>query len=135
MSMVSIRKALETALAGMTPPLATAWENVLFNPTTGVPYQQVNLLAADPNNPSMGDKFRQEVGIFQITLKYTMQTGPGAADARAELLRSIFHRGATFTADGITVTIDRTPTVSMASQDGDRWSLPVKIRWYANIST
>lgn len=136
MSIVAIRAALETALNGIQPALLTAWENQAFpsQPAT-VAYQQVYLLMADPENPEMGDTMRREQGIFQINLFYQPKTGPRDAATRAELIRSVFHRGASFTAQGVTVIIERTPTVGQGISDGDHWMLPVKIRFFANIIT
>lgn len=133
MSTVSIRKALEIALNAIAPALATAWENAEFVPVTGTPYQAVNLMFATPENPSFGGNFVRERGIFQVTLQYPIQTGVNAAMARAELIKSVFYRGATFVNSGVYVTIDKTPEIAPGSVDGDRWTLPVKIRFYANI--
>ena len=50
MSITAIRATLESALDGMTPALATAWENMPFTPITGIPYQRAYLMDADPDN-------------------------------------------------------------------------------------
>ena len=60
MSTVLIRASLETALATMLPAIQTAYENVPFTGTVGVPYQQVALLMAAPLNPTMGSAFYRE---------------------------------------------------------------------------
>lgn len=133
MSRRAIRSALEAALNSVTPALSTAWENVNFTPVNGVPYQKVNLLFAQPNNSEYGSNY-VEMGIFQITLMYPLSTGSSAADARAELLMEAFKRGSSFEAGGYTIVVDRTPEVSGGMRDGDRWAVPVKIRWHTNIS-
>jgi Bacteriophage related domain of unknown function len=116
----------------------TAWENVAFQTTGGVPYQEPYLLIAKPDNPSFGSPFHREKGIFQINLLYPQQIGTAAISLRAELIRSTFPRGSTFSNGGIDVIIDSTPEISTAlmtsgPQSDDRWMLPVKISWYSNI--
>jgi len=128
----SIRAALETALNGMTPAISYAWENKAFIPLAGTPYAKVNLLPAQPDNSEYGSNYVEQ-GIFQITLMYPLQTGPADAAARAELLRTTFARGNSFVSGGITVIINKTPEISLGSVDGDRWAVPVKIRWFAYV--
>lgn len=134
MSIVSIRAALETALAGMTPALATAYENSPYTPVNGIPYQRAYMVFADPDNRAYGPDYTEQ-GYMQISLFYPLQTGSAAANARAQLLRTTFKRGTDFTSGGITTTIALTPSVSPAFNDGDRYVLPVKIRFFAQITT
>lgn len=133
MSVVSIRAALETALNGMSPSLATAWESVAYTPTAGTAYQRVWLLPARPVNNEISASHREQ-GILQVTLCYPLNTGPAAAAARAELLRDTFTRGATFTSGGIKTTVSDVPEVLPAYVEGDRYCLPVRIRWFAHIT-
>lgn len=131
MSAVKIKAALETALNGMTA-LSTVMENTAFAPVAGTPYQQVNILFAEPENVEYGRTHR-ELGYMQIKLMYPLQAGSVTAITRAELIRSTFYRGASFTASGVTVIIERTPEIGAGSVEGDRWAIPVKIRFFANI--
>jgi hypothetical protein len=133
MSISLIRIALETHLNTISPLIQTAYENVPFTPVTGVPYQQVFLLPATPANPTMGDGYYREQGIFQVTLMYPLQAGPKTAADKAEAIRTAFKRGLTLTSWSVNVTIDRTPEIGEGRVDGDRWSVPIKIRWFANI--
>ena len=91
------------------------------------------MLFAEPSNPTFGGDFYREQGILQITLSYPTQTGPAQAAARAQLIRSTFYRGASFTSGGVTVIISGMPEISPASIDGNRYSVPCKIRFFANI--
>lgn len=134
MSIVSVRAALETKLNGMTPALQTVWENIPYIPVAGTPYQQAWLLPASPENPTLGDNFYREQGIFQISLMYPLQGGTATAAARAELIRTTFKRGTSMVSGSVTVRIDRTPEISPGRVDGDRFSIPVKIRWFAGIN-
>lgn len=134
MSLAAVRSALEQALSAMAPALETAWENAPFElPPDDAPYQRVNLLPNQPENPTFGDNFRRLRGLLQVTLAYKLGTGPADALARAELIQTTFPRGASFVASGITTTIERTPEIAPALIDGDRYCIPVRIRWFANI--
>ena len=133
MSISSVRIALETKLATITPELSTAYENVPFTPVTGTAYQAAYLLPATPANPTMGDGYYREQGIFQVTLMYPLQAGPKTAADRAELIRAAFKRGTTLTSGTVSVIIERTPEIGQGRVDGDRWALPVKIRYYAGV--
>lgn len=136
MSQLKIRQALERALfgnGGMIAEAQTRIENRPFSPTPDVAYQRVDLIPAEPENPTFGDGFHREVGTFQILLMYPADVGAGAAQAQAELVRDLFHRGATFERDGLTVVVSRTPSIGPGYQDGNRYALPVRIRYYANV--
>lgn len=133
MSAKAIRAALEAYLNTMTPALATAPENVNYTPTSGTPFQRINLLRANPENPTIGTTHYRELGVFQVSLHYPMNAGPSPAETRAELVRTHFKRGTTLTSGGITVTIDGTPTIASGFVDGDRWVVPVSIPYWANI--
>jgi hypothetical protein len=133
MSIISVRAALEAKLNAMTPALSTAWENVPYTPVNGTPYAQVWLLPATPDNPTMGDGYYREQGIFQINLMYPLLAGTLTAATRAQAIRTAFKRGTSMTSGAVTVIVDRTPEIGIGRIDGDRWFLPVKIRWYAGI--
>jgi hypothetical protein len=133
MSIVNIRAALETRLNAMSPSLATAWEGVPYTPVTGTPYQQVNLLLAETENPTFGDAMYRVTGFLQVLLCYPPGTGPKAASARAELVRDQFRRGLGLSSGGTDVLIDKTPTIAPAIIDGDRYRVPVTIYFSADI--
>ncbi len=133
-SQVNIKAALETALNGMSPALATAWENSAYTPVTGTAYQRVNLLFADPDNEEYGPGHLDQ-GYMQVTLMYPLGAGDSTARARGELLRTTFARGNSFTASGQITTITRTPAIGQGAPDGDRWAVPVKIRFHSRSTT
>lgn len=134
MSLLAVRNALETALAGIAPAIPIAWENTPYTPVSGTPYARVYLLAAEPDNPEIGG-MATERGFLQISLCYPLDTGPGAAMARAELIRSTFPRGAAFSASGVTTQIERTPEIAPAMIEEDRYVLPVRVRFFAHHAT
>ena len=133
MSIVNIRAALETRLNAISPSLATAWESVPYTPVTGTPFQQVNLLLNEAENPTLGDGMYRVTGFLQVLLCYPPGTGPKAASARAELIRNQFQRGLGLSSGGTDVLIDRTPTIAPAIIDGDRYRLPVTIYFSADM--
>lgn len=133
MSDAAIRKALETRLNALTPEISTAWENVDFAPQQGVPYQKFNLLRAEPENPEQTGTFKRFLGVMQVSLYFPRSTGPGAAEARGELLRAHFPRGLALTKDGVTVQVDRTPYMMSGFNEGDRYVVPVRVPYFANV--
>lgn len=135
MSNQIIRRALEKRLAAMSPALATAYENVEFTPTVGTPYQSVNLLPAQPEDAVHGSSIYFERGVFQITLRYPIGTGPAAAEARAQLVRQQFKRGTSMTESGITVLVVGTPVVAPPMSVDDRYCIPISVRFQAQISS
>ena len=133
MSQLEIRRALEGALNAMTPALATAWENDVFTPPVPtVAYQQAYILFATPDNPESGTGYR-ELGYMQVTLRYPLQGGVAAVATRAAAIRAAFIKNTSFTSAGVVTTISKTPAIGNGVVDGDRWSVPVKIPFHANI--
>ena len=133
MSIVAVRAALQTKLSGMAA-LATAWENVGYTPVAGTPYQAAYVMPATPDNPTMGDDYYQEQGIFQISLFYPLAVGTAVAEARAQLIRTTFKRGTSMTSGTVTVIVNKTPEIGQGRVDGDRWHIPVRVRWFAGIT-
>lgn len=134
MSVIAIRAALETAIAGISPSLATAWENVDFTPPgSDEPYQEVFVRFAEPDNREIGRQYVQR-GFAQVTLKYPKGAGSAAAAARAELLKSTLYRGLSLTSGGVTVTVEKTPEVAAGPADDERFVLIVRVRFYAPVN-
>lgn len=136
MSAGAVRNALQAALSAMSPAIAYAWENVDYNPIPGTPYARVAVLLAEPANAEVGAGARTyytEQGFMQVDLRYPLGNGPKAATDRAELIRSTFYRGASFTASGVTAHIERTPEIMPGRVEDDRFVIPVRIRFYAHI--
>ncbi len=134
MSVGNIRAALETAINGMSPSLSTAWENVAFTPPVATTaYQRVNILFAQPDHGEAG-RNHIELGIVFINLMYPVQIGPSTAETRAELLRTTFYRGATFSSGGTNVIITDSPEVTRGEAEQGRYVLTVKIRFKSFIT-
>ena len=128
----NIRAALETALAGVSPALSTAWENSDFTPVSGTPYQACHILFSSPDNAQFGDSY-QEIGYMQIDLRYPLGVGTSAINTRAQLLRSTFERGNSLVNGGVTTIIQKTPEVMPGRVEDDRWVVSVIVRFYSNI--
>lgn len=135
MSQIKIRAALETALSAISPALSTAWENVPFQaPAADMPYQQVFLLFAAPENPEAGNSIHIQKGIMQVSLRYPLLAGDGVARARAELIQTAFYRGRSMTNGGVVTVVESTPEIGQGISDEGRWFIPVKIRFVAQIT-
>jgi hypothetical protein len=133
MSVVQIRAALETALNAMSPSVLTAWENVPFTPTPGTAYQRAFIRLARPDNTEISRR-HVERGFMQVSLCYPLNTGPGAVEARADLIRATFYRGASFTSGGITVTVINTPEIVTGEIEADRFVCHVTIPLFAPVN-
>jgi len=133
--MSDLRAALEDALKAMTPALATVWENTPYKPVVGTPYQRASLLPGTPINDEFGPGFADQ-GFFQVSLHYPPSTGAKVAEDRALAIRSTFRRGASFTKNGLTVTIMKTPNILPAMSDDDgRYVKPVSIEYRTSTQT
>ncbi len=135
MSSVNIRDALEAAVAAMTPPLATAWENTVFSPTVDTPFQRVVMAFSKPLNSEYGRGY-QERGFMRIDLVYPGGQGANAAAARADLIRATFFRGAVFTTNGLTTTIAGTPAILPGLNDDlGNYVLTLRVPFLASIAS
>jgi len=133
MSRTKIRAALETELKRIDPAFPTAWENANFKTADGSAWQEVWLMLARPENPTMGDDFFRQRGYLQIDLKYPLNQGPGPAGTRGDMLAGAFKRGLSMTSGGITTTVEETPEVGAGSYEGDRYVVRVFVRFFANV--
>lgn len=133
MSNLNIQRAFEVKLAEMLPTLSTQYENTAFLPVANVPYQKAYLLPAQPENPTMGDAYYREVGVFQVTLCYPINTNVVLAKDRAESIKQHFKRATRMTNGGQTVQVIRTPTVSPSFVTDDRYNIVVSIFYQSEV--
>ena len=130
--LINTRISLETALDTMATTIPTAYENAAFAPpASSAPYQVCNILFAQPDNLEYGSRHIEQ-GFMQIKLMYPLQKGTFDIATRAELLRSTFARGNTFTHGGTTVTIGRTPEIMPGRTENNMFLIVVKIRFFAS---
>ena len=127
--MLNTRLAFEEAINAISPTIATAYENVSFTPSSGVPYQELYDIPASNDHLFMDNAEFECLGIFQITLKYP--SGKGAKDVsnRAELYVSSFPVGTILTKGTTKVHIIQTPKVNILGVDGDRYVVAVSINY------
>jgi hypothetical protein len=113
----------------------TAYQNTSYQAVQGVPYQLIHMTTFKPDEPTQGEGYYQEHGVFQVTLVYPVGIGVGAITARAELIRSSFKRGTFLTNAGVKVTVPFTPEFGYLQGGSDSIELPVKIEYRADIYT
>lgn len=131
MGIQQIQAALENHLLAMAtiPAISTAFENRVFAPVVGQPYQRVSHLLGRPTDHAITCDMVEDKGIMQVTLMYPLDKGRMAAVVRADALRQHFAPPLTLTFGGIKVQVSKTPYVAAGMQDGDRWAVPVSIYW------
>jgi hypothetical protein len=135
MSRTAIRMALETRLSEFPALEATAWENINFNPETDTPYQEVSVLFARPENITVGkDGVFRQAGYMQVTLLYPPNVGAGPASRYADLLSEWFPKGLSVAAEGVTTTVSEPAEHAPGGTRGDRYTINVRIRFFANIN-
>lgn len=122
-----------SGVGGVLTPKLIAWEGVAFEPVAGVPYQKVNALYATPQNPTMGGGHTRETGYIQISLYYPTNLGTVDVLTRAELIRSTFPRGASFSNGGVVVSIDNTPAILPGVVESETYAMAVMIPYRAEI--
>ena len=127
--MLNARLAFEEAINAINPTIATAYENVSFTPSSGVPYQELYDIPASNNHLFINNAEFEGLGIFQITLKYPSGQGMKTVSNRAELYVSSFPCGRKLTKNGDTITVLQTPKVNNLGVDGDRVVVAVSINY------
>ena len=127
--MLNARLAFEEAINAINPTIATAYENVSFTPTSGVPYQELYDIPASNNHLFIDNSEFEGLGIFQITLKYPSGQGMKTVSNRAELYVSSFPCGRKLTKNGDTITVLQTPKVNNLGIEGDRVVVAVSINY------
>ncbi len=133
MSNLAIKNALETFFNERFSDLPISWENHTFKPEADKPYQEVFFLFAEPDNPTMGDDFYRQRGIFQVTLRYPQNNGSRDAALRADAIRNTFHRGLSVAANDVTTIVDTTPQIGNGVNVENRYVVVVRVRFHADI--
>lgn len=127
--MLNTRLAFEEAINAISPTIATAYENVSFTPSSGVPYQELYDIPASNDHLFMDNSEFEGLGIFQITLKYPSGAGMKTVSNRAELYVSSFPVGTKLTKNGEVITVLQTPKVNNLGVDGDRVIVAISINY------
>lgn len=132
MSYLLIRKLLEEKLATISPSISTSYENLNFQPVNGTPWQRLEL-SSKIGNPTFGDNLKRETGILMLNLMYPLNAGPGAANARADIVRTTFYRGLTLSSGAVRISIDKTPEIHQGFKDEGWYNLPISVFFTADI--
>lgn len=114
----------------------TSVENMDFLPIPDIPYQKLDHFHGEPENPTFGAPFHRESGLLQVSLYYPLKRGSNAAMTRAGAIQDAFYYGLTISLGGSDMLhIETTPWVGKGAIDpeGDRYMVPVKIFYYANV--
>ncbi len=131
MAIIKIKKAFERKMLTL-PVIDTSYEGDDYQPILGVPYQRLMLLPQEPLNPTLGDRYRREVGSFMVYLNYPNKQANQAKE-RAELIQSLFFRGETLVEDSLEIIIERTPAIQQGYKAADRYIVPVRIQYFASV--
>lgn len=135
MSTVAIRAVLEKRLAAMVGrPADIQWElaKTVFVPPPGLPYLRNWLLPAAPFNFGGLSTRRRLSGVFQVDVLYPYAERENA-QPMADAVAAWFPQGFTDTANSVTTAVDRTPEVKSGRVEGDKWVIPVRVTYFANI--
>lgn len=131
MSLSLIKGALENKIMSITPNIATAYENVAFTPTAGVPYQELFFVPAINEAQYINEVTYKAKGIFQINLNYLVGVGTADVMARAKLYVDAFYVGLKMINQGQEVIISDTPDVRVLGKNGDRYIVVISVNWKA----
>ena len=144
MSQSDIDAALIQAYADGDFGLPTAYENREFEPALGQPWAALYLIHNAPEVATLGPSGQDMIsGIMQITLHYPLNTGAGAARAKADAIRAIFKAGNAISHNGQSVVImaaarslsEGVTQGSTAGRVSTGWfSTFVTIEWYAHLN-
>jgi hypothetical protein len=132
MAIIEIKKACERHLAGMTPVVSTAFENVEFNPPDGL-YQVARFSIQQPTDPVLGTGFYREQATLQVFVCGKTNKGTAEVLARAELIRDRFKKGTFLLENNIRIHVLTTPQISGVSVTQDRVICPVLISLTAEV--
>lgn len=135
MSQYEISVAFDKAIVDMPNGLGkskTAFENLSVKFAADQPYQVLRLIPGEVENPTLGDNYHREVGIYQVILKYPLNKGTGDAREQAEFIKAYFNRGKTLVYGQTEVTVQNTPTIEAPYIDDNRYCIPIRIRYYSS---
>lgn len=126
-----IPEGLMAHLATISLPAGVriAWPNVNFTPDSN-PYLRVLIFKNEPVQPRI--RFGNEpirLGIFQVSVMWPQGQGEIAPNEITGQIRTHFARGTKIEQDGITIRIDREPSVGGSLQEEAWLRVPILINW------
>ena len=131
MNLYNIQRALVTTF-NANIGIAKADENRKYTPVNGTPYAVAYFLPSGSDQRTVGASGVGKIehfGIFQITLKYPVNTGYATISQKADSIASNeFKVGSLHTYSGDTVRITKVEREQAINEDG--WhTLPISIYW------
>ena len=139
MSQKTIRAALESRLKtwadAQVPVIPVAWQNVSYTPVSGTRYIRAYLLPAETFDGAVTGDYKLYAGIFQLSIYSPDGTGTGAAETIAEAIIAQFAQNTAISKSGLTIFIDRTPSMGPSMNDEGWHVLPVSIRYRVDKTT
>ena len=139
MSQKTIRAALESRLKtwadAQVPAIHVAWQNVSYAPVSGTRYIRAYLLPAETFDGAITGDYKMYAGIFQLSIYSPDGTGTGAAETIAESVIALFAQNTAIVKLGLTIFIDRTPSMGPSMNDEGWHVLPVSIRYRVDKTT
>jgi hypothetical protein len=135
MTQALVRQALEAKLntwaQAQTPAIVVAWENVPFTPPA-TRYVRSNILPAPTVSQTLAKTHVRYSGIYQVTLVMPNNSGPGAADALIDSLRTAYTPATLITQGTLKLYIIEPASPAPPLQEGDRYIIPVSIQYEAH---
>ena len=134
MSITNIRTALDTRLLSVLGGISstwTAWDNKALKtaPTASIIYQIVSLLPARPDNPTLDEQTQIHAGIYQVLLMLPANASSLPGETLAQAISDHFYAGLALSYGGQTVRIRGTPIIAAGYQTGDRYAIPISVRY------
>ncbi len=139
MSQKTIRAALEGRLKtwadAQIPAIPVAWQNVSYTPVANTKYIRAYLLPAETFDGAVTGDYKLYAGIFQLSIYSPDGTGTGPAETIAESLIALFAQNTAIVKSGLTIFIDRTPSMGPSMNETGWHVLPVSIRYRVDKNT
>jgi hypothetical protein len=131
----NIRRAFERQLATVTPTYPVARENAAFPEPKDAkaPYLRLWIRRARPEAQEIGGEHRRELGFAQVDVLFAEGAGTEDAEAHAMRVAMAFPYSTVITHDTATVHTSGWPEVLDGRPDDGRWSIPVRIPWFADF--
>jgi len=135
MSNKAIRAVIESRLntwaTTRNPVLPVAYENKAFTQPAGV-YIAGYLLPAETQVDDLQGSHLRYQGIYQINVFAPIGTGPGAAEAIADEIKTLFPVNQYYTLSGTSVWIIGAVTNGRADSMENRYMIPVSFQYRAD---
>ena len=114
------------------PKATTALENAKFSPPAGR-YYRLTFLPGEPIPAAIGSAAQNHyVGIFQIDVFDPINQGDASTIIEAERIAKKLTRGSALVYLGVTTNIEKSWRLP-AIQETDRYHVPIRVQWWADI--